>query len=121
VVIVIIMAVVANTMAMSVRERAGEYAVFKTLGFGGFFISALIFGESLFIAALGGLSGIVLTYPTAKAFVNAVGNYLPIFEITPQTIYLDIAAAMIVGVVAAVVPAWRAVTVPIAEGLGRIG
>ena len=46
---------------------------------------------------------------------------LPIFEITPQTIYLDIAAAMIVGVVAAVVPAWRAVTVPIAEGLGRIG
>ena len=34
VVIIIIMAVVANTMAMSARERTGEYAIFKTLGFG---------------------------------------------------------------------------------------
>ena len=33
VVIVIILAVVANTMAMTTRERIGEYAVLKTLGF----------------------------------------------------------------------------------------
>ena len=32
VVIVIIMAVMANTMAMTTRERIGEYAVLKTLG-----------------------------------------------------------------------------------------
>ena len=32
--IVIIMAVMANTMAMTARERYGEYATFKALGFG---------------------------------------------------------------------------------------
>ena len=53
VIIVIIMAVVANTMAMTARERIGEYAVFKTLGFGGWFIAGLIFGESLFISLAG--------------------------------------------------------------------
>ena len=39
VIIFIIMAVVANTMAMTARERIGEYAVFKTLGFRGLHIS----------------------------------------------------------------------------------
>ena len=34
VVIVIILAVMANTMAMTARERLGEYATLKALGFG---------------------------------------------------------------------------------------
>jgi len=38
-----------------------------------------------------------------------------------QTIYLDIAAGMLVGLVAAVFPTWRAVTIRIADGLRRIG
>ena len=46
VVIAIILAVVANTMAMTARERIGEYAIFKTLGFSGWRIAGLIFGES---------------------------------------------------------------------------
>ena len=57
VVIFIIMAVVANTMAMTTRERIGEYAILKTLGFGGGHITALIFGESLVITIMGCLLG----------------------------------------------------------------
>ena len=53
VVIAIILAVVANTMAMTARERIGEYAVLKTLGFGGWRIASLIFGESLVITLTG--------------------------------------------------------------------
>ena len=68
VVIIIIMAVVANTMAMSARERTGEYAVFKTLGFGKWHIAGLIFGESFFITMTGCGLGILATFPAAKAF-----------------------------------------------------
>jgi len=121
VVIVIILAVVANTMAMSVRERMNEYAVFKTLGFGGFYLSILILGESLLITAIGCAIGIIVTFPAADAFARAVGDFFPIFNISSQTIYLDMLAALIVGVVAAVFPIWRAVSVPIASGLGRVG
>jgi len=121
VVIVIILAVVANTMAMSVRERMGEYAVFKTLGFGGFYLSILILGESLLITTIGCAIGIIVTFPAADAFARAVGDFFPIFIISSRTIYLDMLAALIVGVVAAVFPIWRAVTVPIASGLGRVG
>ena len=63
VVIVIIMAVMANTMAMTARERYGEYATFKALGFSNVFVAMLIFAESLGIALLGGLLGIAFTFP----------------------------------------------------------
>jgi putative ABC transport system permease protein len=121
VVIVIIMAVVANTMAMSVRERMGEYAVFKTLGFGGSYIAALILGESELIAAMGGGTGILLTFPAAKAFASALQNFIPVFKVTHLTILMDMGAAVLVGGVAGVLPIWRAATVRIAEGLGRMG
>jgi len=121
VIIFIIMAVVANTMAMTARERIGEYSIFKTLGFGSFHISGLIFGESLFITMLGAALGIVLTFPAARIFSKALSTYFPVFNIATETIYLDIGASFIVAFVAAIFPAWRAINIRIADGLRRIG
>jgi putative ABC transport system permease protein len=121
VIIVIIMAVVANTMAMSVRERLGEYVVFKTLGFNGPYLASMIIGESLFITGLGGILGIFLTFPAAEGFRRAVGTWFPVFRVEPETICLGIAATLIVGLIAALLPVWRVATVRIAEGLRRIG
>ena len=73
VVIIIIMAVVANTMAMTTRERTGDYAIMKTLGFGGKDITILIFGESLVITLTGCAVGMILTFPAAKAFGSNAG------------------------------------------------
>lgn len=121
VVIIIIMAVMANTMAMTARERIGEYAILKTLGFGGWYIAALIFGESLFITVVGCAIGIAFTFPIAKVFGNVMGTYFPVFNVTTKTIYLDIAVSLLVGMVAAIIPTWRAITIRIADGLRRIG
>lgn len=121
VVIIIIMAVVANTMAMTARERIGEYAILKTLGFRGGHIAALIFGESLFITTLGCAIGIALTFPVSRAFGDAMSTFFPVFQVARKTIYMDIAASVVVGVVAGIVPACRAVNIRIADGLRRIG
>lgn len=121
IVIIIIMAVMANTMAMTARERIGEYAIMKTLGFGGFYITGLIFGESMVIAGIGSLLGILLTFPAAKIFADTLSQYFPVFIVSRNTIYMDIAAGAIVAVIAAIFPAWRAVNVRIADGLRRIG
>lgn len=120
-VIFIIMAVVANTMAMTTRERIGEYAILKTLGFGGGHITALIFGESLVITIIGCLLGVVLTFPAAKVFSHEVGAYFPVFNIERETLYLDLVAALAIGFVAAIIPTRRAVKIRIADGLRRIG
>jgi putative ABC transport system permease protein len=121
VVIVIIMAVAANSMSMSVRERLGEYAVFKTLGFGGTYLATMILGESLLIAVLGGAGGVLLTFPAANAFLNYLGDYFPVFLVTKQTVIFQGLAALAVGMASAVLPTWRAVRVPIIQALGRVG
>jgi putative ABC transport system permease protein len=121
VVIVIIMAVMANTMAMTARERYGEYATFKALGFGAGFVALLIFAESLGIALIGAALGIALTFPVAQGFVNAVGALLSAFHVSRETVLLQLLAAVVVGVVAAAVPAWNAARIRIVDGLRTIG
>lgn len=121
VVIVIILAVVANTMAMTTRERIGEYAVLKTLGFGGGHIAGLIFGESFVITMMGCALGIAATFPAARVFTETLGMYFPVFHVEPKTIGLDLGAAVVVAAGAGVVPSLRAIRIRIADGLRRIG
>jgi putative ABC transport system permease protein len=121
VVIVIIMAVMANTMAMTARERYSEYATMKALGFGNGFVAMLIFAESLAIAVAGGALGILLTFPLAHAFADAVGTLFPIFYVSDETVAMQAFAAVVVGLVAAGVPAWRAARVRIVDGLRAVG
>ena len=121
VVIAIILAVVANTMAMTTRERTGEYAVLKTLGYSGTQITLLIMGEALVISLCGALLGIVLTYPAASGFRQALKAFFPSFRVEYGTILLDLGIGMLVGIVASLIPARQAVRIRIAEGLRRIG
>lgn len=121
VIIVIILAVVANTMAMTTRERIGEYAVLKTLGYSGWHIIALVMGEALLITMAGCVLGIVATFPVVRFFTTELGAYFPIFYVEPLTVWLDLGAAVLVGVTAAIIPTRQAVRIRIAEGLRRIG
>jgi putative ABC transport system permease protein len=121
VVIVIILAVVANTMVMTSRERIGEYAIFKTLGFGGGRIAGLIVGESLVITMTGCAIGVALTFPTAKLFGRAMGSYFPVFNVGNDTIGYAIVSSVLVGIIAAIIPTYRAIKIPIADGLRSIG
>jgi len=121
VVIVIIMAVMANTMAMTARERGAEYATLKTLGFSNGFVAMLIFAESIGIALLGGLAGVALTVPLARAFAEQMGSLFPIFFVSEETVLLQLGAAALVGLIAAAFPAWRTARVSIVDGLRAVG
>jgi putative ABC transport system permease protein len=115
------MAVMANTMAMTARERYGEYATFKALGFSNAFVAMLIFAESIGIALLGGLLGVALTFPMADAFAGLIGSILAGFRVSEQTVAMQVGASLVIGVVAAVVPAWNAARIRIVDGLRAIG
>ncbi|MGU7776126.1 ABC transporter permease [Burkholderia sp. MR1-5-21] len=121
VVILIIMAVMANSMAMSARERTVEYATLKALGFGPGFLALLVFGESLVIAAIGGSLGMLAMPPAAHLFKQATGGVFPVFNVSAQTLALQAACTLAVGVAAAIVPAWQASRVRVVEGLRAIG
>lgn len=121
VVIFIILAVMANTMAMTARERIAEYATLKALGFGPGVVTFLIFGESLAIAGAGCLVGVALTFPVGDWFAARMGTLFPVFKVSAGTVALQIACALAVGAIAALFPARRATTVRIVDGLRAIG
>jgi putative ABC transport system permease protein len=121
VVIGVILIILANTMAMSARERGGEYAVLKTMGFQARHLTTLIMGESMLLALSGGLLGILLTFPAVQLFRTLLGHYFRIFPLTRTNLALGLGVALAVGVLAALAPAWRAVRVGIAQELGRVG
>ncbi len=120
IVIIILMAVVANTMSMTARERTWEYAIMKTLGFGGWYIAMLIFGESLLITASGCVLGVIMTFSAAPYFGPEMGMFFPVFRVSTKTIFVDMAASVLVALAAAIFPAWHAAKIRIADGLRSI-
>lgn len=124
VVIAIILLVLANTMAMTARERITEYAVLKTLGFRAKHLWGLILGESILIAMIGGTTGILLTVPLCQAFATFLsqnlGSIFPIFELSEATIVLSAVCALTVGIVAGIFPTLRATRMRIADGLRQV-
>jgi putative ABC transport system permease protein len=120
VVILIIMAVMANTMTMTARERLAEYATLKALGFSPGFVVKLLFGESLMIAAIGGAAGIAMTFPLAIGFVAQTGTLFKVFEVSQGTMVFQALAALGVGLIAAAWPAWKMSRIDIVQGLRHV-
>ncbi len=120
-VIAVILVVLANTMAMNARERLGEYAALKTMGFKPRHLTGLILGESMMLALGGGILGLALTYPAVQMFPASVGQYFGAFPLTGATLALGLGVSFTVGVLAACFPAWQASRVSIAGALRRVG
>lgn len=120
VVVLVILTVLANTMAMSVRERTAEYVVLKTLGFGAGHIGILVLGESLLLSLAGGGLGVLLSFPSGRIFSHALGG-LHDMVFPPALIVTGLLASLLVGVLAAIVPMLRVMTMSIASGLRRVG
>lgn len=117
VVIAIILAVMANTMSMTARERTAEYATLKTLGFHPLFVGALILGESMAIAVAGAALGIGLSFPVAQWFAAQMGSMFPSFRVSASTVLAQSLSALVVGLLAALLPMRRAATLKIVDGL----
>ncbi|UCG89184.1 MAG: FtsX-like permease family protein [Gemmatimonadota bacterium] len=114
-----ILLVAANTMMMAGRERIGENAVLKVLGFQDGLLFRLVLVESVLITVLGGALGVfgskLLFGP--NNFVNA---FIPGFEVEWSTVLLGLAMAVTLGVVSGIVPAWQAMRLPVIQALRRV-
>jgi len=117
----IILLVLTNTMAMAARERISEYAVMKTLGFRPKHLIGLITGESLFIGIFGGILGMLLVFPMAGGFGEAMKYFFPVFGVKPQTLLLAGIFSLAVGLLASIFPVVRAVRISIVDGLRKVG
>lgn len=117
-----ILLVAANTMAMSIRERAPEIAVMKTLGYQSRLLLGLIVAESVFLSLAGWLLGGVgarVLFGVVKVS-RYTGGMLAQFEVQPATLAGGFVLAVALGVLSCIFPAYRATRVTISEALRRV-
>jgi len=124
-VILLIMALVlANTIAMNVRERTHEYGVLRAIGFPPGHVFGFIVGESLLVALAGGLIGVglvvgLINHTLGPAF-DANPGFLRNFFTPTSTIVIALAAAVGLGLIAGVVPALGASRLKTTDALRRL-
>jgi putative ABC transport system permease protein len=111
--------VTGNTMALAVRERMGELAVMKAVGFSDRFVLFIVLAESIFVAVLGGVIGLAL----AKLFTlggDPTGGVLQTFLLPTSAMLVGIMAAIGIGFLAGILPATTAMRLRVVDALRRI-
>jgi putative ABC transport system permease protein len=118
-----IMLVSANTMAMSVRSRTREVAVLKTLGFTKQRVLSIFVSESVALAVLGGLLGILVAIPVISGMTRSfIGFGIPLnMKVNAPTAGLAMSVAVVLGIVSGYLPAYKASRMNIVDGLRHIG
>ncbi len=114
-----ILLVAGNTMAQSVRERTGELAVLKAVGFTDAHVLGLVLTEAVTIAALGGFAGLGLSWFMISAG-DPTGGLLPIFFLPRQDIVIGIVLVVVLGLLTGLLPALQAGRLRIADALRRL-
>src|SRR5262249_8632253 len=110
--------VMANTMAMTVRERTREVGTLKAIGFKRGAIAWMFVGEALLVATTGavlGIGGAALLYRSVD-----LSLYIPNFQSfrpTPETLAGAFVIALLVGVVSVIYSANRVSGMTIADSL----
>jgi putative ABC transport system permease protein len=113
-----ILLVAGNTMAYAVRERTGELAVLKAIGFTGRGVLGLVLGESLALSFVGGAIGLGLAWMLVSMGDPTDGSF-PVFYIPFSSIFLGFALIALMAFIAGILPALQAQRLQIADALRR--
>jgi putative ABC transport system permease protein len=122
VVVCIIALVAGNTMMMSFRERTRELAVFKAIGFQSPRVFLIVLSESVMLALLGSLVGIV---PVVAGLLVIPHKYLSYGAFAPPQPSLaavagSLAIGLVVGLAAGVWPAYQALRLRTTDALRTV-
>ena len=111
--------VTGNTMAIAVRERTGELAVLKAVGYSDRFVLLFVICESLLIALIGGCLGLGL----AKLFTlggDPTRGLLPFFFLPGEAILAGLGVTLVVGAASGIIPAVGAMRLRVVDALRRV-
>jgi putative ABC transport system permease protein len=110
---------VINTLAMSVLERTREIGVLRALGSSRWQVRSTMLDESLMITISGALAGVAAGTMIAAMWVRGLDETLPgvSFHFPTAMVIAVSIAAVVLGVLAAILPARRAARLKVIEAL----
>ena len=118
-----VLLIMANTMAMSIRERTTELAVLRALGFSTNTLLTLLTAESVVISLVGVSAGCLAAWAICRAVAGYAlgGGLLVNLEIGLSGTLLALGAATVTSLASTLIPAYRASHRRIAEALRYTG
>lgn len=124
-ILLIMMLILGNTIAMGVRERTSEYGVLRALGFMPGHIQLFILCEAALLSIIGGFVGLAISFPFVEGGMGRwleenMGQFFPYFRIAQKDVVLVIVLSLIMGVIAAAIPARAAAKLKVIDALRRI-
>lgn len=114
-----ILIVVGNTMALAVRERTGEIAVLKTLGFSSPRIFRMVLSESMLIAFIGGLSGLAAAWLLVEGIKTFLARFLPNLILDSNIALQALVFMLLLGIITGLLPAFNALRLNIVTAFNR--
>ncbi|HTQ97938.1 MAG TPA: FtsX-like permease family protein [Candidatus Acidoferrum sp.] len=112
--------VTGNTMAISVRERTSELAVFKAIGYSDRAVLFFVLAEALTIALIGGLLGMLLAFLSVPGLASALSGLLPGLVLDPSMLVIGLVVAIITGILSGFLPGLNAMHLRIVNALRRV-
>lgn len=114
-----VLGLIGNAVLLIVRGRVRENAILQTIGFPGVAIGFLVLCEGALIGLGGSLLGVGLATLCLNLSGFSLGNEGQVMALLPDwSVTLSgIGLALLLGMVAALVPAWSAMRRPIVESL----
>ncbi|MFC3832278.1 MULTISPECIES: ABC transporter permease [Deinococcus] len=113
---------VANTVMMGVYERIREFGTLRAIGARPAFVRALVLSESLLLALVGGVGGLLLGLAGIWG-VNAYTQQLAGIDaaaLTPRLTLLALGISLLLGLLSGLLPARAASRLNITDALGRV-
>jgi putative ABC transport system permease protein len=114
------------TMYTAVSTRTREIATLRALGFNTFSVLISVMGESLALAAIGGVAGGFLAYAAFNGYQTATMNFQTFsqvafaFRVTPTLLFTALFYALFMGFIGGIFPAIRAARLPIPSALREL-
>ena len=117
--------IAANTASMAVRERSGELAVLKAIGFTRGIIFGTLLAEAVVLSTISGLLGVCVTMGLTgllRAFAGANEALGPLgsFIVTGPVIVQGVFLSLFVGMVSGIVPSWGAARKSVVQTLHEV-
>ncbi|WP_017592734.1 ABC transporter permease [Nocardiopsis potens] len=111
---------VLNVGLVTVRERRRELATYRALGADRFAMFVVVVAEAVVVSVVAGLIALLGCYGIAGGVQAFVGDMLPAgvsVTVPLQGVLVGLGSAAAVGLLAGVIPAWRALRTSVVAGL----
>ena len=109
-----------NTLLLSVYERTRELGLLRVVGMSRRQVRTMVRGESVIIAVIGAVLGLAVGIFWGWAFTGALRQEgITEFDVPPVQIVGFVVFSVVAGVVAALLPAWRASRMDVLEAIAE--